>query len=56
MEGKAKSFIQKGGAGERSVEIILRSEWGMGYTFRIRIYAKKMEFVETEKIYRRDEV
>lgn len=42
MEGKAKSFVQKGGVGERNADIILRSDWGMGYTFRIKVYGKKM--------------
>lgn len=56
LEGKAKSFVQKGGVGERNVDIILRSEWDMGYTFRVRVYCKKEEFVENVIIHERNEV
>lgn len=56
LEGKGKSFIQKGGVGERNADIILRSEWGMGYTFRVRVYGKKKEFVKKVKINERHEV
>lgn len=48
LEGKGQSFVQKGGVGEKNAEIVLRSEWGMGYTFRVRVYGKKEEFVRND--------
>lgn len=49
LEGKGNSFIYKGGIGERKVSILLKSELGNGYKFRVRVFSKERFMVDLEK-------